>query len=161
MNFLFTTVHGQWTHNTCQWRSYSAIPGWLLLLLHAPQGKTRRYVYTGITSSVHSVPMGCAFSNVICTCSTESSTAAVKEMLDSSFYVINRDFDSFSKKWFETEIKFPSSLVGDSSYGSDSPSPPHSLASSLKAGHSYYMGFEHTEETYSKERWSGWSMYIW
>ena len=76
-----------------------------------------------------------------------------KEMLDSSFYVVNGDFDRFSKKWFEMEIKFPTS--GVSSDGSRSPSPTHSLASSLassfKAGQSYYMGFEHTEETYSKE----------
>ena len=81
---------------------------------------------------------------------TDTSAANVKEVLDSSFYVVNHDFDSFSKRWFETEIKFPSSVVGDPSDGSHSPSPPHSLASSLKAGHSYYMGFETTEDTYSK-----------
>lgn len=81
---------------------------------------------------------------------TDTSSASVKEVLDSSFYVVNHDFDSFSKRWFESEIKFPSSVVGDPSDGSLSPSPPHSLASSLKAGHSYYMGFEHTEDTYSK-----------
>ena len=72
-----------------------------------------------------------------------------KEILDSSFYVVNGDFDRFSKKWFEMEITFP--MSGVSSDGSRSPSPAHSLASSFKAGQSYYMGFEHTEETYSKE----------
>ena len=72
-----------------------------------------------------------------------------KEMLDSSFYIVNRDFDSFSKKWFETEIEFPSTSVVDTTDDrSNSPSSPPSLTSSYKNGHPYYMGFEQHDETY-------------
>jgi hypothetical protein len=77
-----------------------------------------------------------------CMTHKEAQEEAPKDILNSSYYIVNRDFDSFSKKWFEAEIKFPSSsLVADS----DSPSSPHPLASSLPTKQPYYM---HTEDTY-------------
>ena len=66
-----------------------------------------------------------------------------KDLLNSSYYIVNNEFDSFSRKWFETEILYPSSSMVDDR--EDSPSPP-SLASSLKTGQPYYMGFDQNEE---------------
>ena len=75
-------------------------------------------------------------------------TEPQKDALNSSYYIVNNEFDSFSRKWFETEIVYPSSSVtGDDR--EDSPSPP-SLASSLKTGQPYYMGFDQNEEGYGE-----------
>ena len=75
-------------------------------------------------------------------------TEPQKDALNSSYYIVNNEFDSFSRKWFETEIVHPSSSVAGNDRD-DSPSPP-SLASSLKTGQPYYMGFDQNEEGYGE-----------
>ena len=66
-----------------------------------------------------------------------------KDTHNNSFYILNRDYDSFSKKWFETEISFPPSLVMEECV--DYPASPLSQPSSFRTD-PYYMGFEETDQ---------------
>ena len=69
-------------------------------------------------------------------------------MLESSFIIVNHEYDTFSKRWFESEIQFSSSSTADLASTS---SPPSSVTSSLQTGQSpYYMGFEHKKKTYGE-----------
>lgn len=83
------------------------------------------------------------------------TTDPPKEALNnSSFYIVNNDFDNFSKKWFEVEIQFPSYTFTSNTSASHSPSPPPSFNSFKKGLSPYYMGFDYNEETYGMKQWS-------
>ena len=83
---------------------------------------------------------------------THTISETPRQNADNSFFIVNREFDNFSKKWFETEIEFASTAVGDvaADDSSNDSSPRHSLASSFKTGHPYYMGYEYSEDTYGE-----------
>ena len=72
-------------------------------------------------------------------------TEMTKEVHDGSFYIVNHDYESFSKKWFEMEVTFPQSSLESV----DSPSPPHSQPSSVRSD-PYYMEFDQAGETYGE-----------